>query len=170
MENDENLNQEALPGDTKPGSDQFSGGKDENGHEVKSTADIVKEKKGSMNFLRYLLIVFVLILTFVLLVVFIIYLAPGLQEVSSVGKSDISANSELKKDAGYKNQISLMSKDIQRLSRKYSTYTTGQSYIVINTTDNRFSLYKNKVLVREGICSSGAVSYTHLTLPTILRV
>jgi hypothetical protein len=145
MENDENLNQEGLPGDTEPGFDQFSNEKNENGH-----------KKNSRSILRYLLIVFVSLLTFVLLIVFVIYLAPGLQEVSSVGKSNTSVNPELKKDAGYKNQINLMSKDIQRLSRKYNTYTTGQSYIVINTTDNKFSLYKNKVLVREGICSSGA--------------
>jgi hypothetical protein len=156
MENDENLNQEGLPGDTEPGFDQFSNEKKGNGHEINSSAEIVQKEKGSMNFFRYLLIVFVSLMTFVLLIVFVIYLAPGLQEVSSVGKSNISANPELKKDAGYKNQINLMSKDIQRLSRKYNTYTTGQSYIVINTTDNKFSLYKNKVLVREGLCSSGA--------------
>ncbi len=155
MENEENLNQKEVPEDKKTGSDQFSNEKNENDQEIKS-ADIVGKKKGSMNFFRYLMIVFGLLLAVILLVVFVLYLAPGLQEVSSVGKSNISTNSDLKKDAGYKNQISLMSKDIQRLSRKYNTYTTGQSYIVINTTDNRFSLYKNKVLVREGICSSGA--------------
>jgi hypothetical protein len=145
MKKDDNLNQAPLPGDIKPGSDQFSSEKNENVH-----------GKKPMGFLRYLLITLVSLLTLALLIVFVLYLAPGLQEVSSVGKSDISANTDLKKDAGYKNQIGLMSKDIQRLSRKYNTYTTGQSYIVINTTDNKFSLYKNKVLVREGLCSSGA--------------
>jgi lipoprotein-anchoring transpeptidase ErfK/SrfK len=53
-----------------------------------------------------------------------------------------------------------MTKDIQRLERKYAAYTSGQSYIVINTTDNRFFLYRNKKLIREGKCSSG--SYTML--------
>ena len=53
-----------------------------------------------------------------------------------------------------------MTKDIQRLSLKFNAYTSGQSYIVINTTENRFSLYTNKKLVREGFCSSG--SYTML--------
>jgi lipoprotein-anchoring transpeptidase ErfK/SrfK len=53
-----------------------------------------------------------------------------------------------------------MARDNQRLLRKYNAYTSGQSYIVINTTDNRFFLYRNKKLMREGFCSSG--SYTML--------
>lgn len=115
----------------------------------------MKEKTSSA-FLRFLLFAFATLLSFFLLIVFVLYLVPGLQEIASVGNLKISDNTELKKDAVYKNQIGLLSKDIQRLSRKFNTFTSGQSYIVINTTDNKFSLYKNKVLVREGICSSGA--------------
>jgi lipoprotein-anchoring transpeptidase ErfK/SrfK len=51
-----------------------------------------------------------------------------------------------------------MMRDIQRLSRKYNAYTSGQSYIVINTTDNRFFLYRNKKLIREGFCSTGKLT------------
>ena len=67
---------------------------------------------------------------------------------------------ELKGDPSYRKQITQLNRDIQRLSRKYGSFTSGQSYIVINTTDNRFFLYRNKKLVREGFCSSG--SYTLL--------
>ncbi|TFH46246.1 MAG: L,D-transpeptidase, partial [Bacteroidia bacterium] len=49
---------------------------------------------------------------------------------------------------------------IARLERKLASYIPTSTYIVINTTDNRFSLYKSRKLVREGFCSSG--SYTLL--------
>jgi lipoprotein-anchoring transpeptidase ErfK/SrfK len=83
-----------------------------------------------------------------------------MQEATFRQKTKFTNNKELKNDQNYKKQISLMSRDLQRLSKKYSSYTSGQSYIVINTTDNRFFLYRNKKLIREGFCSSG--SYTML--------
>jgi lipoprotein-anchoring transpeptidase ErfK/SrfK len=95
-----------------------------------------------------------------LLVLFILYIVPGLQEVSPVQKNEITNNQELKKDPLYKKQIGVLTKDVQRLSVKSNAYTSGQSYIVINTTENKFFLYTNKKLVREGFCSSG--SYTML--------
>jgi hypothetical protein len=110
--------------------------------------------------LRNLLIIIIPILVTLFLFIFILYLVPVLQEVASAQKTEITNNQELKQDASYKKQISLMTRDIQRLSRKYNAYTSGQSYIVINTTDNRFFLYRNKKLIREGFCSSG--SYTLL--------
>jgi len=101
------------------------------------------------------------LLTFLLFIsYFILYLAPGLKELPGVHRTEITNNQEIKKDAKYKKQINQLNKDIQKLSRKYNSYTSGQSYIVINTTENRFFLYRNKKLVREGFCSSG--SYTML--------
>ena len=91
---------------------------------------------------------------------FLLYFAPALKELPGVRITEISNKEELKKDPLYKKQINQLNRDIQRLSRKYNSYTSGQSYIVINTTDNRFFLYRNKKLVREGFCSSG--SYTML--------
>ena len=110
--------------------------------------------------LRNLLIIIISILVALSLIIFILYLVPVLKEAASGQRTVITNNLELKQDASYKKKISLMTSDIQRLSRKYSAYTSGQSYIVINTTDNRFFLYRNKKLIREGFCSSG--SYTML--------
>jgi len=99
-----------------------------------------------------------------LVVIFILsvflYIVPALQDISGKkpGKTDISA--ELKNDPAYKKNIAALTRDVQRLSRKYSLYTPGQSYLVINTTINRFDLYRNKKLIRQGFCSSG--SYTRL--------
>ncbi len=100
------------------------------------------------------------IVTILIIGIFFLYLVPGLQEITSGQKTEFKYNPELKQDKNYLKQTALLAKDIQRLSKKYSSFTSGQSYIVINTTDNRFFLYKNKKLIREGLCSSG--SYTML--------
>lgn len=114
------------------------------------------ENKKLILVLRRILITVLYVVVPILIIIYIVYLVPGLQESASVHKTEITNDPDLKKDAAYKKQLSLMSKNIQNLSRKFNTYTSGQSYIVINTTDNKFSLYKNKKLIREGLCSSGA--------------
>lgn len=91
---------------------------------------------------------------------FLLFMAPALKELPGVRNTEVTNDEKLKKDPLYRKQISQLNRDIQRLSRKYGSYTSGQSYIVINTTDNRFFLYRNKKLIREGFCSSG--SYTML--------
>jgi lipoprotein-anchoring transpeptidase ErfK/SrfK len=92
------------------------------------------------------------------LTLFTLYVVPVLQESASV-KNSITKK-EIEKDPAYKKQAGLIAKDIQRLALKVNGYTSGQSYIVVNTTENRFYLYKNKQLIREGSCSTG--SYTKL--------
>jgi hypothetical protein len=108
-------------------------------------------------------ILFIALLIFIILFVFswFIYIVPVLQESGSGKKLQSTNIEELKKSPDYKKQILQMGKDAQRLSRKFVGYTPGQSYLVINTTDNRFFLYRNKKLIREGYCSTG--SYTRLT-------
>ncbi|HUX96780.1 MAG TPA: L,D-transpeptidase [Bacteroidales bacterium] len=91
---------------------------------------------------------------------FFLYVAPALKELPGIRKTEITNDVELRKDPAYRKLISQLNRDIQRLSRKYNSFTSGQSYIVINTTENRFFLFRNKKLVREGFCSSG--SYTML--------
>jgi hypothetical protein len=101
--------------------------------------------------------IFVTIVTILFLFVYIAYLVPLLQELLPVPKTLITNTSDFKKDTGYKKQISLISRDIQTLSRRYNSYTSGQSYMVINTTENKFLLYRNKKIIREGRCSSGSL-------------
>jgi lipoprotein-anchoring transpeptidase ErfK/SrfK len=93
-------------------------------------------------------------------IIFILYFVPVLTDFTSGHKPAIVNNGEPGKNPDYKKQFNLISRDLQSLSRKYNAYTSGQTYIVINTTDNRFYLYQNKKLIREGFCSSG--SYTML--------
>jgi lipoprotein-anchoring transpeptidase ErfK/SrfK len=122
----------------------------------KSPLQRLRENEKLLRLFRVTLYILIPIFSAALLFFFFLYMVPGLKEVNSGHKTKITSNPELKKDAAYKKQITLMTKNIQQLTKKYNSYTSGQSYIVINTTDNKFFLYKNKKLVREGLCSSGA--------------
>jgi len=156
MENEEVINEGLQPESEK--SPFENNEPDDNGF-IKLISSLLGKLKGNRKLflvLKALLITVTSILIPVLIILFILYIVPAIQESSSGRKTEITNNADLKKDAAYKKQIALMSKNIQQLSRKLNTYTFGQSYIVINTTDNRFFLYKNKKLVREGLCSSGA--------------
>jgi lipoprotein-anchoring transpeptidase ErfK/SrfK len=121
---------------------------------------LIKPKRILFNLLRTILIIISSLLLILFLILFIFYAVPVLKEKAPLPRNEIAGNAEIKKDPSYKKQLALLNKDVQRLSLKYNAYTSGQSYIVINTTENRFFLYTNKKLVREGFCSSG--SYTML--------
>lgn len=45
---------------------------------------------------------------------------------------------------------------IVQLNRKTDRLTPGSAFLIINTTDNTFSLYKNNQVVRKGLCSTGS--------------
>ena len=100
----------------------------------------------------------------ILLLIFLfcvpVYIAPALQHAWGTSRAECRADSSLLKDKAIKKQLSQTRSEIGRLERKLASYIPTSTYIVINTTDNRFSLYKSHKLVREGFCSSG--SYTLL--------
>ena len=127
---------------------------------LKSFYERISQNQKIYRIIRFLTFTIATFAVLFILGYFFLYIAPALKELPGVRKTEITNDEGLKKDPAYKKQISLLNRDIQRLSRKYNSYTSGQSYIVINTTENRFFLYRNKNLVREGFCSSG--SYTML--------
>ncbi|RPH29044.1 MAG: L,D-transpeptidase [Bacteroidales bacterium] len=103
---------------------------------------------------------FSVILFIPLLVLFFLYVIPGIQEFGK-GRNSIEVNDvEFKQQPNYAKQIALLDKELQKVTKKLNAFTPNQPYIVISTTNNRFFLYENKTLVREGFCSSG--SYTLL--------
>ncbi len=42
------------------------------------------------------------------------------------------------------------------LQRKAESLAPGGSYLIVNTTDNTFELYKNRKVIRRGLCSTGS--------------
>jgi lipoprotein-anchoring transpeptidase ErfK/SrfK len=164
MENEKikQVGSQSEKGKTTSGEDQVING------DISNTENtIVKNnsaRKPLLFIFRFLLTIIGSVVIAFGLILFILYVVPVLNEISPVNKSKITNNQDLKKDPAFKKQIGLLSKDVQRLSLKSNAYTSGQSYIVINTTENKFFLYTNKKLVREGFCSSG--SYTMLRTAT----
>jgi hypothetical protein len=156
MENNEILKEGSEPEVEKTPDGVDIGAGDGTTQIVNSEDNTTQKNDGLRRFLYGLLIIAISVISVIIIIIFTLYVVPCLQEISLPGNSKINNNLILRKDAAYKKQITLMSKDIQQLSKKYNTYTSEQSYIVINTTGNKFSLYKNKKLVREGLCSSGA--------------
>jgi lipoprotein-anchoring transpeptidase ErfK/SrfK len=107
------------------------------------------------NILAGLLIV---ILSFILFFAILIYAIPPLTELVMKVNGFAPPSSEIfsptPKDYA---KIKLLTGKMQQ---KYVALTPPRPYIVVNTTYNRFKLYKNRRLIREGFCSTG--SYTLL--------
>ncbi len=45
---------------------------------------------------------------------------------------------------------------VKKLDKIYAKFSNRQSYLVVNTSDNTFTLFNNGKLVREGLCSTGS--------------
>ncbi|MBN2636800.1 MAG: L,D-transpeptidase [Prolixibacteraceae bacterium] len=52
--------------------------------------------------------------------------------------------------------IKTLRKEIERLKQKNQRLTPGSSFLIINTSDNTFRLYKNNQIIRSGKCSTGS--------------
>ncbi|MDP2887675.1 MAG: L,D-transpeptidase [Bacteroidota bacterium] len=99
--------------------------------------------------LIYIAVLFVGILFFISMILFVI---PALQESTLVLPSLSKAQADAE---GAETQKVKLEKEITTLQTKLDKYTPSNAYIIINTTDNHFYLYKGKNLIREGICSTG---------------
>ena len=89
-----------------------------------------------------------------------VYIAPSLQHSWGTSRAECRPDSTLLDNRAIRRQMSASRNEITRLERRLASFVPTQTYIVINTVDNRFSLYRNRQLIREGYCSSG--SYTLL--------
>ena len=101
------------------------------------------------SFFIFLAILFIGILFFVSMVLFAI---PALQESTLVlpSMTEVSGNSVVAET----DQQSLEN-EINKLQTKLDKFTPTNAYMVVNTSDNHFFLYKGKQLVRDGLCSTG---------------
>lgn len=66
---------------------------------------------------------------------------------SAVGDS-VSVNIEAENKA--------LDKKISQLNKRMQRLVPGNAFLIINTTNNTFELYKNNQLIREGRCSTGS--------------
>lgn len=101
------------------------------------------------NFFIYLAILIFGIVFFAAMVLFVI---PALQE-STIVLTGLSSNSD-GSTAVETDRVSIEN-DIKKLQKKLDSYTPTNAYLIVNTSDNHFYLYKGKQLIRDGICSTG---------------
>lgn len=100
-------------------------------------------------FIIYLAILLVGILFVASMVVFAI---PALQESTIILPALNQSQAEAE---GAEAQKSKLEKDIAKLQAKLAKFTPSDGYVIINTTDNHYYLYKGKEKIRDGVCSTG---------------
>jgi hypothetical protein len=123
---------------------------------LNATADYIQTHRWAMR--TVLSAIILLVVLFILSVP--VYVGPSLQHSWGTSRAECRPDSTLLDNRAIRRQMSVTRNEITRLERRLASYVPTQTYIVINTVDNRFSLYRNRKLVREGYCSSG--SYTLL--------
>ena len=101
------------------------------------------------NFFIYLTVLILGIGFFAAMVLFAI---PAIQD-STVALVGLSANSASSDSEGA--DKSALEKEVNKLQKQLDACTPTNSYMVVNTTENHFYLYKGKQLIRDGICSTG---------------
>lgn len=126
----------------------------------KGYVEAIKKYVASHRYARVILVSAALLALFILLLSVPLYLAPAFQHSWGTNRAECRVDSTLLAGKVIKRQIARTEADIIRLERKLASFIPTQTYLVINTTDNRFFLYKSRKMVREGFCSSG--SYTLL--------
>lgn len=106
--------------------------------------------------LRFFIGLSITLTSVILIVVFVLYALSGIKE------SYLEMQKTAAADTASLNQKQIAKLDnlIKKNSQKFNNLTPSQPYFIVNTTYNRFKLYKNKKQIREGFCSTG--SYTLL--------
>lgn len=100
-------------------------------------------------FFIYLAILVFGILFFASMILFAI---PALQESTLVLPGVSQTHTD---DGNVESQRESLDKEVQKLQVKLDKYTPTNAYVIVNTSDNHFFLYKGKQLIRDGLCSTG---------------
>jgi len=140
--------------------EQTDSGQVEKESRVKRIYSVAREFIISHPWARKTLVIVIAFLIVIAVLSIPLYLAPALQHSWGKDISRCQVDSSLLSDRNVRRQIANTKLEITRLDRRLTSYIPTQTYLVINTVDNRFFLYRNRRLIREGYCSSG--SYTLL--------
>ncbi|HPK04262.1 MAG TPA: L,D-transpeptidase [Bacteroidales bacterium] len=109
-------------------------------------------KEKSIRLLKLSALVVALFVTFIAFIYLYVFYAPA---IGGVFVKKATVNKQTQNDSVTK-QLTLLEKELNTLKTKYISLTPKQPYLVINTTDNHFFLYKNRELIREGFVSTGS--------------
>jgi len=121
---------------------------------------LLENIRSRQRMLAILLHLFIAVMVFTLAFLFLLTGVPVIRENLIPPASKPVSDSSLVSGKAYTQKINSLRKEVTTIERRFDAMTPGQNYLIINTTDNRFYLYRHRTLVREGFCSSG--SYIHL--------
>lgn len=82
----------------------------------------------------------------------VFFVVPAIQESTIILPSLTQTQAE---EEGVDKQKSKLEKETAKLRTKLNKFTPNNGYVIINTTDNHYYLYKGKELIRDGVCSTG---------------
>ncbi len=92
------------------------------------------------------------LLVYVGFIPFLLFGVPKIAEIFIRG----AKHSKMEIPGEENRRMQKLQAEIGILQKQIDRFTPGNAYLVINTTENSFSLYQNRRLVREGICSTGS--------------
>jgi hypothetical protein len=122
-------------------------------------------KSSGRKFFKFILKTFIFLLFIGCLVFGFLYgslfVAPEWQEKLLYENVIKTSDSLVNDSIVIKNESVLLNKNIHFIDNQLENLVPNTYYILINTTNNVFCLYKHKKLVRKGLCSTG--TYTMLT-------
>lgn len=111
-----------------------------------------------METLKKILAIFLFLTGTVLLILVFTYfnllVIPELQfkkyqnEISKISTKDTTINVD--------DDLKVLNKKLDQLNKKAERLNPGNAFLVINTTNNTFELYKNNEIIRQGRCSTGS--------------
>jgi lipoprotein-anchoring transpeptidase ErfK/SrfK len=110
--------------------------------------EILKKIFAFILFLTALVLIVALFAYFNLLVIPEIQFKKYQTEISKFTPSDTAVNVDA--------VLKTLNKKLDVLNKKAQRLTPGNAFMVINTTNNTFELYKNNQIIRQGRCSTGS--------------
>ena len=108
-------------------------------------------------YLKISIVIILLIITIIGIAVSSVFILPSLDNLTLSIKSRFESNNE--SDTSYIHLVKYISeteKRVKKLNEQLQNKAPKTSYIVVNTFNNHFYLYKNKNLIRDGLCSTGS--------------
>ena len=118
-----------------------------------------------------------LIVIFFVFAAFNLFLIPWMQYSFHRSKFEHNYRNDLKPIS--ESELAALQQKLLSLNRKMERLTPGNVFLIVNTTENTFALYKNNQLVHNGICSTGSfielevdstTSYTFETPKGVLTI
>ncbi|MBK6282125.1 MAG: L,D-transpeptidase family protein [Draconibacterium sp.] len=105
-------------------------------------------------YIIYLLFTIVIVGLIALFAYINVLVVPNIQFAKY--QSGLSKTTSIDSTFNEEAELKALNKKFDQLNKKIQRLAPGNAFLVINTTNNTFELYKNNEIIREGKCSTGS--------------